>query len=220
MTTNTNATAPKYTTREEWLTAVGRHINDALKAMGFEVPEYRVSCGFPVGTRPYTGRKSHKSGAIGQAWDRRVTDDKVGVIFISPVLSDPLGDPDNGVPGVIDVEGHEIAHHVAGLHAGHGAGFRKVMRALDLAGKPTATYAGPVFAEFAAWILEQVGPYPHAAMDVTRRAKQGTRLIKIMCPVDCSDMSANITRKWLDAGLAPGCPCCKRPMVEVARDPK
>lgn len=219
MTTTTDNT-PKYATREEWLAAVGKHINDVLKAMGFTVPEYRVSCGFPVGTRPYTGRKSHKSGAIGQAWDKHVTEDKVGVIFISPVLSDPLGDPANGVPGVIDVTAHEIAHHVAGLWAGHGKHFRTVMRALDLAGKPTATYAGPVFAEFAEWVLEQVGPYPHAAMDVTRRAKQGTRLIKIMCANHCTDMSANITRKWLDAGLAPCCPVCEVAMVEVARDPK
>lgn len=220
MTTTTNATDTKYTTREEWLAAVGRHINDVLRMMGFAVPDYRVSCGFPVGTRPYTGRKSHKSGAIGQAWDRRVTEDKVGVIFISPVLSNPLGIPEEGEPGVIDVLAHEIAHHVAGLWAGHGKHFRRVMRALDLAGKPTATYAGPVFAEFAEWVLEQVGPYPHAAMDVTRRAKQGTRLIKIMCEYRCTDMSANITRKWIDAGLAPCCPDCGQPMVEVARDPK
>jgi hypothetical protein len=217
---NTADHTTKYTTREDWLAAVGTHINDALRMMGFDVPAYRVSCGFPVGTRPYTGRKSHKSGAIGQAWDKAVTDDGIGVIFISPVLSNPLGVPEDGEPGVIDVLGHEIAHHVAGLWAGHGKHFRKVMRALDLAGKPTATYAGPVFAEFAEWVLEQVGPYPHAAMDVTRRAKQGTRLIKVMCQFPCTDMSANMTRKWLDAGLAPLCPECGEPMVEVARDPK
>jgi hypothetical protein len=217
---NTADHITKYTTREDWLAAVGTHINDALRMMGFDVPAYRVSCGFPVGTRPYTGRKSHKSGAIGQAWDKAVTDDGIGVIFISPVLSNPLGVPEDGEPGVIDVLAHEIAHHVAGLWAGHGKHFRKVMRALDLAGKPTATYAGPVFAEFAEWVLEQVGPYPHAAMDVTRRAKQGTRLIKVMCQFPCTDMSSNMTRKWLDAGLAPLCPECGEPMVEVARDPK
>jgi hypothetical protein len=214
------ATDTKYTTREDWLMAAGRLINDALRMMGFDVPAYRVSCGFPVGTRPYTGRKSHKSGAIGQAWDAHVTDDKVGVIFISPVLSDPLGAPEDGQPGVLDVLAHEIAHHAAGLWAGHGKHFRRVMRALDLAGKPTATYAGPVFTEFAAWIVSEIGPYPHAAMDVTRRAKQGTRLIKIMCPNHCTGMSANITRKWLDEGLAPCCPVCDIGMVEVARDPK
>ena len=93
----------------------------------------------------------------------------------------------------------------------------------------TATPSGPEFVALAETILAQVGPYPHARLQlgheplpapagdkpggarpapvstiVTSGPKpQGTRMIKAHCP-GCG-YTVRLTRKWLDVA-APACP--------------
>jgi hypothetical protein len=95
-------------------------------------------------------------------------------------------------------------------------------------------------------VVPQIGEYPHAPVDFTRpmprkdadpdapagddpgedgpvfypdgRRKQTTRMVKVTCPSTpkCSEMPVRLSRKWIDAGMAPLCPCCSKPMGEDA----
>jgi hypothetical protein len=53
-------------------------------------------------------------------------------------------------------------------------------------------------------ILEAGGPYPHAELSKTATKKQGTRLLKLQCPI--CPYTVRITRKWLDSVGPPACP--------------
>src|SRR5260370_36002351 len=86
---------------------------------------------------------------------------------------------------------------------GHGSHFAKLARAIGLEGKMTATTEGDAFKQAIAPILEAVGPYPHAELSKKTRTKQGTRLLKLQCPM--CPYTVRITRKWLAEGGATAC---------------
>ena len=115
------------------------------------------------------------------------------------------------VTEVLAVLVHELMHHAAGVEAGHRAPFKRLMRPLGLAGKPTATEPntneldGPVFADLYGPTLEVLGPYPHAKVTPPEPKKQGTRMLKCECP-QCGYI-CRTTAKWADWG-APLCPQC------------
>ena len=103
---------------------------------------------------------------------------------------------------------HELCHAVDNCQHGHGPAFRQIATAVGLTGKMTATVAGPQLAERLNALLSGMPGYPHRTLDVSVNGKkQGTRLLKIVCPV-CG-YTARTTRQWLDRGL-PTCPCGAR----------
>ena len=74
-------------------------------------------------------------------------------------------------------------------------------------GKLTATTPGDAFKHNAALILSTLGPLPHARLNATHSTgpkKQGTRLLKALCPT-CG-YKVRVTRQWLDKAGAPHCP--------------
>jgi hypothetical protein len=70
----------------------------------------------------------------------------------------------------------------------------------------TATVASPELSDTLAEIVDEIGPYPHAALnpDESGKKKQGTRMLKLACPA-CG-YAVRTTAKWIDVGF-PTCPC-------------
>lgn len=185
-----NPTSPRFATREEWLTAFVNCMRPVFVAAGSPLPKkIRISCAFPVRTRK----------AIGQILSERLSADGTREIFISPVLSDAAR--------VCDVVIHELAHAALPDGSGHGPAFRRLALKLGLAGRMTATVAGPKLSE---WLEKNVplylGPYPHSKIvNFDTGKKQTTRLIKLQC-ANC-EMIIRTTRQWLMDVGAPICAC-------------
>lgn len=186
----------QHNSRESWLLAAAEEFRPWFKDHGHDYPEkLRVSCGMAGGR---IGGKR-----IGECWTDECSADKAREIFISPVLDEPTR--------VLDVLLHEIVHAVLPFEVKHGPQFAKLAMSLGLTGKMTATVATPELHEKLVAIVNELGPYPHAALCPTLKEKQTTRLLKIQCP-ECGYVLRG-TAKWVEVGL-PTC-CCGTEM-EVA----
>lgn len=193
--------------RERWLTELAALMAPRFEAEGFPIPRVRVSVGFPFRSRGAT---------IGQCWAPEVSSDGVSEIFISPQVDES---------DAVHVLVHELAHAAVGIPEGHKGNFTKLIRALGLEGKPTATVAGPA-TEWAYELSRSLPYYPHGEMDMgggftiggptpgvpipssgdpsPERPKQSTRLVKLECG-GCGYI-ARTTRKWLDGVGVLHCP--------------
>ena len=178
-------------TREDWLTrALREHIAPLLREHGADVPgDCRVSVGFPGGG---SARKR-----IGECWPRERSALGVNEIFINPTL--------DAWPVMLATLVHEAIHASDNCASGHRGHFARVAKACGLQGKMTATHAGPELSlRIADWIAA-LPPVEHGALDISRRKKQSTRLLKAEC-MQCGCV-VRITQKWLDAVGAPECGC-------------
>lgn len=195
---------PKHKTREQWLVAAVEALTKRVfKPSKFEVPEVRVSVGWP-------GGRGKKKGVIGQCFATSSTDDKVAQIFVSPVVSDALG--------ALIVVAHELVHAVDDCKSAHKSGFIKIAREIGFTPKWTVATEDVITDEFREKleaIAEKLGTYPHAAIRPTERPKvQKTYLIKLVCQHD-DDMKLRITQKMLDDFGYPLCGCHKQDMIEA-----
>ncbi len=183
----------KYATREEWLHAVKDRLAPKFLEVSAPLPSnIRVTCGFP--SHGATGRQSFVAG---ECWPDTASTDKVFEIFISPRL-------DAFRAGGVLV--HELCHAADRCKHAHKAPFAKIAKAMGLVGKITGTKAGPELTKDLERILREVGPYPHAALNVFTEddKKQTTRLIKASC--ETCGYTVRVTRKWLEQDGAPICP--------------
>lgn len=179
-------------TREQWLMEAVKALKPDFKAQGASIPKkVRVSCGLPS-KRAF----SNRNRTIGQCWSTECSADKATEIFISPVLDKPVD--------VLATLVHELVHACVGTEAGHKAPFKRLAVALGLEGKMTATEAGSELRAHLNTLAKKLGKYPHAAMDYTKRKKQGTRMKKLECPA-CGYV-VRTTAKWIEYGI-PTCPC-------------
>ncbi len=144
---------PVYKTREEWLSEAVRQLIPVVESHATKFPEqWAISCGFPK-----RGFKNNPS--IGECWDPSVSPEGVTNMFISPILSDPLG--------IVATTLHEMVHAAVGLKAKHSGEFRRVARALGLKGKLTATFAEagtPLYQQLYEIITNVLGQYPGKPM--------------------------------------------------------
>ena len=103
---------------------------------------------------------------------------------------------------------HELAHSATDGD-GHKGRFPACVRKLWLEGKPTSTVVGQRFRENFAPLVEGLGAYPHARLNVSAvRKVQGTRMLKAFCPA-CG-YTVRLTQKWASVGL-PTCPVDNTP---------
>lgn len=175
-----------FKTREEWLINATIELTPFIKKQANLTPSsfpIHFSCGFPLGTRK----------AIGQCFSDTVAKDGYFNIFINPILDDPLA--------VVPVLIHELCHVFAGVEAGHRTPFKRVATLLGLTGKMTTITATPELLDLIKSL--NLPPYPHGSV-VPSPKKQGTRLIKAMCP-DCG-YTIRITSKWIEEIGLPLCP--------------
>ena len=179
------------TNREDWLSAAVSELRPIFDAIGAPIPaNVRVTCGFPSNAK--------RSGAIGECWADTASADKTFEVLISPVLDDPMR--------VFDVLVHELCHATAGA-MNHGVNFQRVAAAMHL--EPTGTKGWKATtrsvkfgAEFLG-LVQSLGPYPHAALTMSNRKVQTTRMLKAVCP-SCG-YTVRLTAKWAALGL-PSCP--------------
>jgi hypothetical protein len=186
-------------TREEWLNAVAARMAWWFSEAGKPLPKVRCSIGFPS--------KGLRSKTIGECWSNDCTADGVFEIYITPTIKD--------ASRVADILAHELIHAAIGLEAKHGKEFRKMMKAIGLKGRATATVADALFLQRVAPILAEVGAFPHPGLNArvsSAGRKQPTRMLKCVCP-KCRYM-ARTTLKWLELGT-PICPVDKIPTEQV-----
>jgi len=180
------------TNREDWLSAAVSELRPFFDAIGAPLPaNVRVTCGFPSNAK--------RSGAIGECWADTASADQTFEVLVSPVLDEPLR--------VFDVLVHELCHATAGA-MNHGVNFQRVAAAMGLAPSPTkagwkATGRGPDFESNYGSIIASLGGYPHAALTMSSKKVQSTRMLKAVCP-SCG-YTVRLTAKWAAVGL-PSCP--------------
>lgn len=189
-------------TREDWLLSAVELMKSLFKQHGYDIPEIRVSCGWPS-----TKATAAKNRRIGECWSREAATDKTCQIFISPYLIDAGSEQ-----GVISTLIHEVCHAVVGVNHKHDKVFGKCARAVGLEGKLTSTIAGKALLEQTKVWLKSLGKYPHARLDSFKSPvkKQTTRMVK--CECDACGYTVRTSRKWIDDAGAPICPCNKRAM--------
>lgn len=179
-------------TREDWLTKAVAALGPVFAAAGATIPDnLKVSCGFPG-----TGRaaKSSRRTTIGECWAPEVAGG-YWQIFVSPVIDEPVA--------VLGSLVHELIHSCVGLKCGHRGAFKSLFVKLGMAGKATECTPGPELRDELEQIVAFLGEYPHAEIDFTKRKKQKTRMIKLVCPT-CG-YTVRTTQKWVDQGM-PWCP--------------
>jgi hypothetical protein len=180
------------TNREDWLTAAVSELRPFFDAVGKPLPQnVRVTCGFPSNAK--------RSGAIGECWADTASADKTFEVLISPTLDHPLA--------VFEVLVHELCHSTAGA-MNHGVNFQRAAAAMHLVPSTgpkgwKATGRGADFEPTFGAIISSLGPYPHAALTMSTKKTQGTRMLKAVCP-SCG-YTVRLTSKWANLGL-PSCP--------------
>ncbi len=188
-----------HSNREQWLNAAVEELRPIYDAVSFKLPDrIRVTCGFP------SSRARANRAFIGEHWPPSASNDNTHEILISPVVDQPIE--------VFAVLVHELAH-AATVGDGHGKTFRKCVRSLWLEGPATATVAGNAFKENFKNILDGLGDYPHAKLNIDAvRKKQSTRMLKAVCGhVDCN-YTVRVSQAWAAKGL-PVCPIHNVPFV-------
>jgi hypothetical protein len=175
-------------TREEWLNQAVEELRPIFDGLHPLPEKIRVTCGFP------SVRSTALKKRIGEHWSPKASEDQTHEILISPVL-------DNATE-VFAVLVHELGH-AATDGDGHQGRFPALMKSLHLEGKPSATFAGEKFKEVYKDLIDGLGEYPHAKLNVGSYKKQPTRMLKASCPA-CG-YTVRLTAKWSGLGL-PICP--------------
>ena len=178
-------------TREEWLNAGLNALRPWFeeKAMVSIPLDTRVSVGFPGGG---SARKR-----IGECWARRMSKYNVNEIFINPTLSDPVQ--------MLDVLAHEAIHAIDDCVSGHKGEFKRIAKDIGLEGKMTSTKAGEKLKAELERIIKTLPTLTHGALDLSKRKKQPTRLVKLEC--DNCGMILRTTAKWIEQTGEPNCAC-------------
>lgn len=190
MTTN------RFQSRESWLDAATNALRPHYQTAGYPLPEaVRFSIGFPS-----TGRKGKR---IGEHWHALASADAHHEIFIRADQSDPAQ--------VLGILAHELVHSAVPVGSGHGPVFKKAALAVGLEGKMREALPGAVFAATLAQIAAELGPLPHARLNLDQGGddspkKQTARMLKAECMTAACGYTVRVARKWLNTLGAPCCP--------------
>lgn len=243
-------TAPRYDTREAWLMAayallrpkfdeLAGLINASLDETGKTLPHFSVyampekihiSVGFGYGA------KRENEVIVGQSWRTDRSADKVNHMFISPEIAH--------ASTVLGIMIHEMLHVLFDCDHGHDRVFAAFGQILGLEGKPTEMLPGPAFEmELMLMAEQELGAYPHSALDVERRtaivsadpkvpvpaggwiergyvgpAPQHARMIKCWCPGNSGGCgyTTRTARSWITVAR-PVCPnrACDRHLMDM-----
>lgn len=170
-------------TRESWLNKAVEHLTH-LYAQTSEhgepvrVPSVVVGVGFPL----TGGRKSR-----GVCWPTKAAADGVSQIYMSPALGN------DDVQQILVTLIHELAHAIDDCESGHTGRFRKLVEQMGLVAPFTSATANEGLIELLKPILDDLGEYPHAKLDIgmSKKKPQVNRQIKAECKaiVDEADVA-------------------------------
>ena len=188
-------------TREPWLLAVAKYAEvELFEPKGYTLPKYRVTCGFP-----HTGAFAAKKKRIGECWYPESSKDETTEIIVSMTVDDSRQ--------AIGVLLHEMVHAAVGCGFGHGPVFRKCALGIGLTGKMTATTESQQLVDdFITPVIKELGGYPHARLDYSKRKKQGTRMVKIQC-MNCGII---LRASRTVADQCHTCPACLEQQLEIS----
>jgi len=77
----------------------------------------------------------------------------------------------------------------------------------------TSTPSNIKMEEFIKIVVDKIGQFPSGRLNLTKRKKKSTYLLKCECPT-CGYV-ARVTAKWIDKAGTPICPTDDEPMEEV-----
>jgi hypothetical protein len=179
-----------FQSREDWLVALTKELQPLFISVGAKIPD-RVRTSMSL-TR---GKKS-----IGICFDADNSKDQTYEILIRIDKDDPME--------VAEILVHELIHASVGLECRHGGEFKRVALDLGLEGKMTATHASDALQARLQPILDALGAFPHASLDLGGRnstgpKKQGTRMKKVTCE-ECG-YTVRVANKWIQLAV-PECP--------------
>ena len=189
-------------TREEYLQKAKDELNERVfKQAGYEIPEVKISCSWALGTAD----KNKKT--LGQCVPRSWSKANINEIMIVPTVDDS--------EQVIDTLAHECVHAVDDNKSGHGAGFRKICMAVGLNGSSQmrCACAGDELTQTIKEIVEGIGVYPHNELQIHKRKRQTTRMIKVSC-TECN-FSYRTSRKNIDMMANKICNGCGSDSLEI-----
>lgn len=182
--------------REHWLQNCGDVIAPHIESIAARsIPPFLISVSMPT-------RKglSLTKRTIGQCFPL-AKEGKKSHLFIHPML--------HRIEDVSATVAHELIHT---LEVGHGKAFGAIALPLGLQKPLTATTPSDAFFEQTdkrgrtlRSLLEKLGPYPHEALDISKRTPQATLLLKAKC-TKCS-MIFRVTAKYVKAPGLPKCLC-------------
>ena len=178
-------------TRESWLTEAVAYLRANFGALNLTLPSrIRVTCGLPS--------TFSRSGTLAECWADTDSADQTHEVMVSPTLADPaqvlaqlVGALAHAAPGAMSHTSGAYIEAAANLGlCPVGDNWRMVAGAED-------------FPQVYASTLAALGPYPHAALNVSTKKTQSTRMLKAACPT-CG-YTVRLSAKWADKGL-PTCP--------------
>jgi hypothetical protein len=184
---------PSTSNREAWLQRAAEEMKGWFVEIGEELPPVWVSIGFGASKRT----------AVGTCHPRLSSEDGINHVFVSPVRGS--GQSVDALATLL----HELVHAVDDCQDGHTKNFIRLAKALGFKAKWTSSAnRTDELTERLEGLVERIGPVPHGALTLGNAAdapkKQGTRMLKVECPVD--GYVVRTTQKWLDVGN-PTCPC-------------
>ena len=198
----------KPTNREDWLHDFAHAARPYFHALGRPLPAtLRIGVGWSSGG----GRAT---SGLGECYYGIASADGARAIIITP------GRGMDDASRVADVLTHELAHAALPEGTGHRGPFKALVTGLGLEGPATATTAGPAWHAWADEIISELGPYPHAVLDLgaaggiarpgaggvgggfrTGRKTQTTRMLLAVCEREGCGYRVRLTRQWASAGL-------------------
>jgi len=160
-------------------------MSEAFQAKGYSIPQrIRYACSWPAGQR---GGKR----ILGQCVAPQASADGSTEVYVVPTLDKP--------DMVLGVLMHELVHAAVGVEAGHGPAFKQACSKLGLEGPARQALPGAKLKAWLADIAAALGPYPHGAVNLDARKKQGTRMLKAVCPE--TGYTVRLSKKWAEMGL-------------------
>jgi hypothetical protein len=120
---------------------------------------------------------------------------------VCPTLEDPIA--------VLDTLVHEMAQAVDNCEHGHSKEFKKIATTVGLAGPMRSTTAGPKLLQRLQDLVDELGPYPHSAIQKAGKRSRLYERPKAVCP-ECG-----FTVPMLKAYLLNGPPICPKDKLEM-----
>lgn len=191
--------------RFEWIDQAVSLFRNHFAANWWPVPaNIRVSVGYPVGSKD--GKRK-----LGQCIHAIYSADNHTEIFLSPDYTNTVE--------VLETIAHEMIHATVedpnpgeGYKAvGHRGKFAMCALAIGFKAPMSSTPSDTKMLDFINGVVAKIGEFPAGRLNLTKRKKKGTYLLKCECS-ECGYI-ARVTAKWVEKSGAPICPTDQEEMV-------